>query len=63
MSSGFLKLEWIMSTLPDSMAMNYCSANNIDYREAVRAYETRSYIPSVLEDDDWYDDSEMDYDG
>lgn len=39
-----LKLEFVLNTLPESIARDFCEANGICYKEACKQhYEIRSY--------------------
>jgi hypothetical protein len=59
-NKGFLKLGFVINTLPDSMISHYCTVNDIDIREATMHFETRSYLRNIHDDVDPYEDEELD---
>jgi hypothetical protein len=48
-------LEFVLNTLPESIAKGICNINGIDYKDACKMYEIRSYDLGAFEDDneDW----------
>lgn len=38
-----LKLEFVLNTLPESIAKGMCEASGINYKEACKKFEIRSY--------------------